>query len=169
MYKYKTRKNKNRIQKIFYNNIEENFSTALILAGPNVRNAVKFVKDIAKNIISYEIDPATYLKQKKFSTRSLKFKLGDIASAEAVNFIDADLMKTMETNYGRISDLLKKQSNLEGKKVFIGTTSMRSCSKRTTIKFLKCILYNILKKYDLEYYTYADREGPMFTFKITYL
>lgn len=166
MYKAKRRRNKERIQKTFYSGI--NVDNATFIGGPFPKNNITLIKTIAKKGISYEISPEIRKKQAKYRQPNISFKLGNIKEALPTNFMDLDLMRTIETQYEVFIDIIKKQKKLKGEKYLLGTVSLRLVGIKTTIRLLNCILKALLNKHTLEYESYADKEGPMLAFKVTY-
>lgn len=121
----------------------------------------------------------------------------DLSNAPVTEFIDADLMKTFKTDGEIIEDLFKRQMKLDAqRKVFIGTLSLRKTPRADVFNWLNDLLLDLdcfvtdeieytnsegplifLQKHvtivpssidSFEAFTYSDKEGSMFTFRIIY-
>jgi hypothetical protein len=121
----------------------------------------------------------------------------NISNAPVTEMIDADLMKTFKTDGEIIEQLLKRQMKLNApRKVFIGTLSLRKTPRTEVFNWLNNLLADLdcivsdeieytnsegsllfVQKhrtvvdssvYAFEAFTYSDKEGLMFTFRIIY-
>jgi len=121
----------------------------------------------------------------------------NLSNAPVTEFIDADLMKTFKTDGEIIEELLTRQMKLDAqRKVFIGTLSLRKTPRADVFNWLNDLISdldcfvtdeieytnsqgNLLfvqkhvteqtsKVHSFEAFTYSDREGLMFTFRIIY-
>jgi hypothetical protein len=121
----------------------------------------------------------------------------NLSNAPVTEFIDADLMKTFKTDGEIIEDLFKRQMKLDAqRKVFIGTLSLRKTPRADVFNWLNDLLLGLdcfvtdeieytnsegplifLQKHvtivpssidSFEAFTYSDKEGSMFTFRIIY-
>ena len=121
----------------------------------------------------------------------------NLSNAPVTEFIDADLMKTFKTDGEIIEDLFIRQMKLDAQtKVFIGTLSLRKTPRRDVFDWLNNLLLdlNCVITDKIEYinsegnltfvqkhvtqipsyihafdaFTYSDKEGLMFTFRIIY-
>jgi hypothetical protein len=121
----------------------------------------------------------------------------NLSNAPVTEFIDADLMKTFKTDGEIIEDLFKRQMKLDAqRKVFIGTLSLRKTPRADVLEWLNDLLPGLdcfvtdeieytnsegplifLQKHvtivpssidSFEVFTYSDKEGSMFTFRIIY-
>ena len=121
----------------------------------------------------------------------------NLSNAPVTEFIDADLMKTFKTDGEIIEELFKRQLKLDAqRKVFIGTLSLRKTPRAEVFEWLNNLLPGLdcfvtdeieytnsegpllfVQKHvtivpssihSFEAFTYSDREGLMFTFRIIY-
>lgn len=121
----------------------------------------------------------------------------NLSNAPVTEFIDADLMKTFKTDGEIIEELFKRQLKLDAqRKVFIGTLSLRKTPRADVFNWLNSLLLDLdcfvtdeieyvnsegpllfVQKHvtvvpssvhSFEAFTYSDREGLMFTFRIVY-
>jgi hypothetical protein len=121
----------------------------------------------------------------------------DLSNAPITEFIDADLMRTFKTDGEIIEELFTRQMKLDAqRKVFIGTLSLRKTPRTDVFNWLNDLLSDIdcfitdkieytnsegnllfvqkhvtvidSKVHSFEAFTYSDREGLMFTFRIIY-
>lgn len=121
----------------------------------------------------------------------------NLSNAPVTEFIDADLMKTFKTDGEIIEELFKRQLKLDAqRKVFIGTLSLRKTPRAEVFEWLNNLLPGLdcfvtdeieytnsegpllfVQKHvtivpssihSFEAFTYSDREGLMFTFRIVY-
>lgn len=185
MYKVKDRTRKREIQERFYD--VKMHCDVLILAGPDpaysyeLAEKVAFTEKKKHRIVSYETDEKIHAQQLKYlqmykshSKWYFAYK-GQVKNAKAQPFCDIDLMCTMKKGYKTFTKLLREQLGncIHGtykKCCFIGTVSLRGCTKDATILAIQVMIDSILRrwKYKLEIETYSDKEGPMLTFRITY-
>lgn len=121
----------------------------------------------------------------------------NLSNAPVTEFIDADLMKTFKTDGEIIEDLFKRQMKLDAQtKVFIGTLSLRKTPRADVFDWLNNLISDldcfvtdeieyinsegnltfvqkhvtVIHSYvhSFEAFTYSDKEGLMFTFRIIY-
>jgi hypothetical protein len=121
----------------------------------------------------------------------------NLSNAPVTELIDADLMKTFKTDGEIIEELFKRQLKLDAqRKVFIGTLSLRKTPRADVFNWLNDLLSGLdcFVTDEIEYtnsegsllfvqkhvtivpssvhafdaFTYSDKEGIMFTFRIIY-
>jgi hypothetical protein len=121
----------------------------------------------------------------------------NLSNAPVTELIDADLMKTFKTDGEIIEELFKRQLKLDAqRKVFIGTLSLRKTPRADVFNWLNDLLSGLdcfvtdeieytnsegsllfVQKhvtivpssvYAFDAFTYSDKEGIMFTFRIIY-